>query len=83
MGFASISAAMVRTTSTASGSWFLGGDSSNSIRPAFGGWTYSKVRFLLCSNLAATSVSPPSPCDALSLLVDLGQSEGMSSDLYS
>ena len=73
IGFAPIRAAIVRTTSTASESWFLGGDSSNSMRLALGDWTYSNVRFLLCSNLAATSVLPPSPCEARSLLVERGQ----------
>jgi len=83
IGFAPIRAAIVRTTSTASESWFLGGDSSSSMSPELGDWTYSKVLFLLCSNLAATSVSPPSPRDALSLRVERGQSWGISSDLYS
>ena len=62
--------------STASLSCSNGGCSSNSIKPAFGVFTYTKLLFLLVSNLAAMSIFPPSPLAALSFLLVRTKLEG-------
>ena len=77
-GLAFIIAAIVNTASTALLSWFNGGASSNSIKPALGGWIYTKDRFLRDSKRAVISIWPPSPWAALNFLCERAQLSGIS-----